>query len=50
MRKPGYTAQTSEKARPPHLAFGHPLPQGEGILYTFSLWEKDRMRAFTLSF
>jgi len=32
-----------EKAAP-HPAFGHPLPEGEGTLYTFSLREKDRMR------
>jgi len=32
----------------PHLAFGYPLPEGEGKLYTFSLREKDRMRAVRL--
>jgi len=33
-----------KSAEAPHPAFGHLLPEGEAKLYTFSLWEKDRMR------
>jgi len=33
-----------KNAEAPHPAFGHPLPEGEGKLCPFSLWEKDRMR------
>ncbi|HEY4743833.1 MAG TPA: AAA family ATPase, partial [Desulfuromonadaceae bacterium] len=38
------TGTESAPPSPPHPAFGHPLPTGEGEQYTFSLWEKDRMR------